>query len=248
MSDISARQQSHPSYRRYSSLPNHQTAHAVPQTELGSADNPVATTTLRRISPLSSTDTKSSFETPDIAALEHPQNIPIDYTQLDYVSNYDENLMCPICHSPFLDPVVLDSCDHCFCRGCMTYAWKTAQHRPGIPQGLCPTCRTPARLTSRSTSSKILVNILDELLVKCPREDQGCSAQVKRGCLDHHVNIYCDYEWMRCPSSVCTLRIRRKDLTQGVCSHHEVSCLDCRQTTSLPYLEVSFFYTQVLLY
>src|SRR5277367_4245427 len=50
----------------------------------------------------------------------------IDLRSLDYVSEYDSHLMCPICHVPFISPVVLE-CDHTFCASCYE------QYRAGGP-------------------------------------------------------------------------------------------------------------------
>jgi len=41
-------------------------------------------------------------------------NPPVDLRLLDYVMTFDDNLMCPICRCPFIDPVILAECDHCF--------------------------------------------------------------------------------------------------------------------------------------
>ena len=34
-------------------------------------------------------------------------NPPVDLRNLDYVSKYDDNLVCPICRCPLVDPVLL---------------------------------------------------------------------------------------------------------------------------------------------
>lgn len=153
-------------------------------------------------------------------------NPPVDLRLLDYVGTYDSNLMCPICRCPFVDPIVLTECDHCFCRDCIRQSW-SAQYNPLGPRGDCPSCRTPAKLGPRSATTKILANILDELTVKCPKHEQGCTVEVKRGEVQDHANIYCGFALVECPAEDCLLGVRRKDVTQG-CLHFGVSCLDCR--------------------
>ena len=153
-------------------------------------------------------------------------NPPVDLRLLDYESAYDDNLVCPICRCPFIDPVVLEACDHCFCRDCIRQTWST--YTPLGPKGDCPVCRTPGKLGPRSATSKILINIVDELKVKCPKSDDGCSALIKRGEVQDHVSIYCGYAMVECTRDECELPIRRKDLLQG-CQHFGVSCLDCHQ-------------------
>lgn len=156
-------------------------------------------------------------------------NPPVDLRLLDYVAPYDENLMCPICRCPFVDPVVLTECDHCFCRECIRQTWTTSTtYNPLGPRGDCPTCRTPAKLGPRSATSKILINILDDLKVKCPKASEGCPAEVKRGEVQDHMTIYCGFALVECQSSDCELAVRRKDASQG-CLHYGVSCYSCRE-------------------
>ena len=162
-------------------------------------------------------------------AREQNYNPPLDLRLLDYVGTYDSNLMCPICRCPFVDPVVLTECDHCFCRDCIRQTWNTNNaYTPLGPRGDCPTCRTPAKLGPRSATSKILVNIVDELVVKCPKTDDGCKAEVKRCEVQDHVNIYCGYALVECIGEGCELPVRRKDAAQG-CLHYGVSCLSCHK-------------------
>ncbi|KAK3113235.1 hypothetical protein LTR53_009659, partial [Teratosphaeriaceae sp. CCFEE 6253] len=162
-------------------------------------------------------------------------NPPVDLRLLDYVTPYDDNLMCPICRCPFVDPVVLTECDHCFCRDCIRQTW-TSSYTPHGPRGDCPSCRTPAKLGPRSATSRVLVNILDDLLVRCPKSEDGCAAEVKRGEVQDHVGIYCPYARQECSSEDCELPVRRKDAERG-CLHYGVSCLDCR--TTLPYADLA---------
>lgn len=163
-------------------------------------------------------------------------NPPVDLRMLDYATSYDENLMCPICRCPFVDPVVLVECDHCFCRDCIRQTWSSSHYTPLGPRGDCPSCRTPAKLGPRSATSKILVNILDDLLVRCPKREDGCTACVKRGEVQDHVSIYCGYALQECAAEECELPVRRKDIEQG-CLHYGVSCLDCREAMQKSNLE-----------
>ncbi|KAF2162423.1 hypothetical protein M409DRAFT_27048 [Zasmidium cellare ATCC 36951] len=164
-------------------------------------------------------------------------NPPADLRLLDYVTPYDDNLMCPICRCPFVDPVVLTECDHCFCRDCIRQTWTTSTaYNPLGPRGDCPSCRTPAKLGPRSATSKILTNILDDLIVKCPKSDDGCKAQVKRGEVQDHLSIYCGYALIECVAEGCELPVRRKDSTQG-CLHFGVSCLACHEEMQKCHLE-----------
>ncbi|KAM0717114.1 hypothetical protein Q7P37_006966 [Cladosporium fusiforme] len=160
-------------------------------------------------------------------------NSPVDLRALDYVSKYDDNLVCPICRCPLVDPVLLMDCDHCFCRECIRQTWTT--YSPLGPKGDCPTCRMPAKLGARSSTSKILVNILDDLVVKCPKHENGCKAEIKRGEVQDHIAIYCSYAMVECKDSNCGQSVRRKDYESG-CLHYNVSCESCQQ--SMPKAEL----------
>lgn len=163
-------------------------------------------------------------------------NPPVDLRMLDYVTPYDDNLMCPICRCPFVDPVVLD-CDHCFCRDCIRQTWLAqSTYNPLGPRGDCPTCRAPAKLGPRSATSKILINILDDLVVKCPNTVEGCHAQVKRGEVQDHMNLYCGYSMTECLESGCELPVQRRLSTQG-CLHYPVSCFACHEEMQKCYLQ-----------
>jgi hypothetical protein len=153
-------------------------------------------------------------------------NPPVDLRALDYVSNYDDNLVCPICRCPLVDPVLLMDCDHCFCRECIRQTWP--EHAPLGPKGDCPTCRMPAKLGPRVSTTKILVNILDDLVVKCPKSENGCKSQVKRGEVQDHIAIYCGYSMVECKDSTCGQSIQRKDYEQG-CLHYSIACESCHQ-------------------
>lgn len=158
---------------------------------------------------------------------------PVDYRMLDYVKTCDENLICPICRCPFVDPVILTECDHAFCRDCIRQSW--TDHPLG-PRGNCPTCRTPAKLPARSATSKIIVNILDDLEVHCPKHEQGCTTIIKRGEVQDHVTLYCGYGMVECLAEECTQTVARKDSAEG-CLHYPVSCIDCHQSMMKAELE-----------
>ena len=155
----------------------------------------------------------------------------VDFRALDYVSTYDSNLECPICRSALVDPVVVTDCDHHFCRDCLDYTTSWNQY-----SGTCPTCRRPGRLNGSGSASKLLLNILDDLVVKCPHKSDGCDKQVKRGHLPDHLNIYCPYTLVECPEDGCDQRVRRKDAAQ--CLHQPASCLACRQPMTVQELDV----------
>lgn len=148
----------------------------------------------------------------------------VDIRSLDYVAAYDHNLMCAICHCPFVTPVKLD-CDHVFCQECVNRAM-IHQDRDSRT---CPTCRGKIRQGVVTPVPKIINRILDELVAKCIFHEEGCTELVTRGAMQDHIDRYCDYSRVHCPLVDCNLRVRRRDADRG-CLHSFVDCDDCYQS------------------
>lgn len=144
----------------------------------------------------------------------------LDLRALDYVSDYDSHLMCPICHIPFLDPVVLD-CDHTFCQACLT------EYRDGLAsptRSQCPTCRT-SLLSPPRKASRLIVNMCNEIPVRCPNPD--CKDIVPRGCIETHATKECPHEQLPCPGPDCSKSIKRKNFVPDQCIHTSHIECDC---------------------
>ena len=155
---------------------------------------------------------------PPVAAPGLPVPYQVDLRELEYVETYDQNLMCAICHCPFVIPVKLD-CDHVFCQDCVNQAL--------LHTDTCPSCRKRAIRPYGKAVPKIIDRILDELVVKCPLYLRGCSETVKRGNAQSHVDQYCGYTEVNCPLIRCPLKARRKDIGKTWCRHIPLSCRDC---------------------
>lgn len=148
----------------------------------------------------------------------------VDLRALEYVSSYDDHLMCPICHCPFVRPVRLQ-CDHVFCQKCLN----TAITSTGVdPEDFkCPSCRAPARDVFLDVP-RLLVNMCGEIQVKCPFSEEGCKEIVPRGHVQTHVNKYCSYRLMDCPDPLCEKKTRKKDLhSDHKCMHELCRCSRC---------------------
>lgn len=157
---------------------------------------------------------------------------PVDLRSLEYVESYDHNLMCAICHCPFVQPVRLD-CDHVFCRNCISQALVHQEYDARC----CPTCRRKTNQISIVPAPKIINRILDELVVRCPSHDKGCTGKILRGSVQDHVDHYCDFVELECPLDGCPLTVQRKDARNNKCLHSIIACGYCTLSYTEQHIE-----------
>ncbi|MCJ1453123.1 hypothetical protein MMC28_003468 [Mycoblastus sanguinarius] len=169
---------------------------------------------------------RNSFLFPDAAIPQRPELNPVDLRALEYVGSYDPNLMCAICHSPFVNPVRLE-CEHVFCQRCLNQAMRMQGYYDHIN---CPACRRRIDRLTIVPVPKILSHILDDLPVKCPLSSEGCLEEMPRASVQQHVDRYCAYSEVECPSEACLLTTLRKDVGERQCLHCMVECEDCKQS------------------
>ncbi|KAF1814314.1 hypothetical protein P152DRAFT_375271, partial [Eremomyces bilateralis CBS 781.70] len=147
---------------------------------------------------------------------------------LEYVSPVDSNLICAICQCPFNQPMQL-VCDHTFCNDCLKQCFKNQEGTTRI----CPACRGPIEILNFKSktrkSPRYVIQMLDDLLVRCPNSKAGCESHVKRGEIEDHVDKYCDYSVLECSDDECTQGIWRKYSEQG-CLHFMTMCEDCGES------------------
>jgi hypothetical protein len=149
---------------------------------------------------------------------------PFDLRLLDYVSQVDSNLLCPICHAPFADPKRLE-CDHIFCDDCLQCTFEQTQRNSSTRT--CPTCRRELQDKEKAAPlPRILSYMLDELVVKCPNSSKGCAWSDKRVEVQDHIELYCDLAIVPCPEESCDQTIYFRDSKQG-CLHYSIECEDC---------------------
>lgn len=178
----------------------------------------------RQNGPESPVATSPSLLLPSTALGPASNTHRVDLRSLDYVTPFDHNLMCAICHCPFVTPVKLD-CDHVFCEECLNRAMMHQDRESRT----CPTCRSKIRHGVVTPVPKIIIRILDELVARCVFHEEGCTEMVPRGAIQDHIDRYCDYSRVHCPLVDCDLKVRRKDADKG-CLHNIVDCDDCYQS------------------
>ncbi|OJD37665.1 traf-type zinc finger protein [Diplodia corticola] len=164
---------------------------------------------------------------------------PVEFHQLELVSPCDKNLCCLICMEPFVDPKRL-LCEHTFCDACLSnhirYAVGQSFSYPGSG-ARCPTCRRELNMdTEPRAVSRIITNMLDELLVKCPNKAEGCDWQGQRCEAQDHVDFACEYRLVECPARACSHPVMAKDLDKE-CLHSYVNCEYCEETVMVIALE-----------
>ncbi|PKY05491.1 hypothetical protein P168DRAFT_266033 [Aspergillus campestris IBT 28561] len=150
-------------------------------------------------------------------------NEVVDLRSLDYVSRYDDHLMCAICHCPFIRPIRLQ-CDHVFCQKCLNTAITSfAGFRDDFT---CPSCRTPTKGVYLNVP-RLLINMCDDIRVKCPFAVEGCEEVMPRGHVQSHVDKYCNYRLVDCPNDQCGNKTRKMDLHPEKCMHALHTCQHC---------------------
>ncbi|KAJ9133242.1 TNF receptor-associated factor 6 [Coniochaeta hoffmannii] len=144
---------------------------------------------------------------------------PIDYQDLEYVDDVDETLICPICRTPFHEPITTKRCGHTFCTGCLRRAVEL--------QPVCPIDRQPIAFhPDQLCNPRIVSHQLDRLKVRCP--NAGCAHVTTRGLIGTHYDRHCARTLVPCPDVGCDKLVPREDAaSEQCCLHREVRCRYC---------------------
>lgn len=174
----------------------------------------------------------SGRTSPDSNSDPNSDNIVvIDHQSLEYTDPVDETLQCPICRTPFYKPVTTKTCGHTFCSPCL--------HRALELQPVCPIDRQPIDKLRDLGQTRVILDQLDRLKVKCP--NKGCDTICSRDRLASHYERYCDYTLVRCPDPDCTMAIARMDAKPDAgCLHKDSSCQYCNKTVVIADLEAHY--------
>jgi len=125
---------------------------------------------------------------------------PASYTYVDEDS-VDPELICSICHNPFVIPVSHVLCNNMFCASCIE------------GQSQCPLCRKLLSKDTMSVAPRPILNILDKLKVFCPI----CHNSLNRGELAIHI--------ANCPVP-CTLGCGEKVAPKEKLDHEKNKCIN----------------------
>lgn len=155
-------------------------------------------------------------------------HLTFDLRALTYIAQVDENLCCPICRSPLLDPATT-KCRHTFCADCIAGALDNSP--------TCPVDRNPLSDGDVAPAPTIVSNLVNDLFVLCPNAALGCPATPARALVFGHLKDDCGFVTVACPA--CAEPIPRRDLAADACMHAPANCPHCDAPTRQLELEVS---------
>nr|XP_034953967.1 zinc-binding protein A33-like [Zootoca vivipara] len=92
-----------------------------------------------------------------------------------------EEMTCPVCHQPFLDPVITD-CGHTFCHACLIQSWRDSD-----AAGCCPQCEKPFKEGSYKRNHEPAGPAGESTKSK-----KGEDEKSKRGRCDEHLELACE--------------------------------------------------------
>ncbi|KAI9270468.1 hypothetical protein BDA99DRAFT_501856 [Phascolomyces articulosus] len=146
----------------------------------------------------------------------------VDLRSLNFVETINSNLICCICQSPFVDPVVLP-CGHTFCTICI--------HQACEASSVCPIDRSAISISDIRPAVKIVCNMVNELSVECPRSEEGCDYIGQRQFIENHVKNDCLYTFAACQLEECKILVLKKDLSSHVstCKYRSAECKMCKK-------------------
>ncbi|OBZ84188.1 TNF receptor-associated factor 5 [Choanephora cucurbitarum] len=147
----------------------------------------------------------------------------IDLRTVRFVDSTNDNLICCICQTPFIEPVI-STCGHTFCQHCIFQALESSP--------LCPIDRKPLSTEDFVPAAKIISNMVNELLVYCPRQEQGCPHIGQRQYIESHLKHDCLYIMAPCELEECKELLLRKDLPRHAetCKYRILQCNMCKKS------------------
>lgn len=102
-----------------------------------------------------------------------------------FLEDVNPDFICSICFLVLLNPVSTP-CDHHFCEFCVRKWLK-------VGNNTCPTCRSELSIDQLKPMSRIIVNILGSLKLRCPNVKSGCTEIITYENLELHEDN-CKYD------------------------------------------------------
>ncbi|CAO3665549.1 unnamed protein product [Rhizopus microsporus] len=154
----------------------------------------------------------------------------VDLRAVKYVEKVNENLICCICQTPFIDPVTTP-CGHTFCLQCIQQALESSN--------LCPIDRAVIS-HELQPAIKIISNMVNELLVHCTQE--GCDFTCQRQLIESHIKNDCQYTMTCCELEECQELFLKRDLGSHTekCQFRTSKCFMCKKKLKVFELQSHF--------
>ncbi|CAG2167110.1 unnamed protein product [Oppiella nova] len=132
---------------------------------------------------------------------------------------------CGICLEVFVDPVVTQCCQQTYCSECM-YGWLSDHNT-------CPNDRKELSREGLGRAPRFVVNLLNNMKVKCDFYANGCKSVVKMSELSQHID-YCDYNESR-KCATCHLPIdgnTQHNCIENLLIHNKSLCDEIKRIQS----------------
>ena len=101
-----------------------------------------------------------------------------------------DEFTCGICRSIFIDPLVTQCCRQTYCSQCINF-WLSSHNT-------CPLDQKYLTISQLSSSPRIILNLLNNMKIKCDFESIGCKTVIKLNDLSNHL-INCTFN----PNNTC---------------------------------------------
>nr|XP_022313658.1 protein PML-like [Crassostrea virginica]XP_022313659.1 protein PML-like [Crassostrea virginica] len=134
----------------------------------------------------------------------------------------EDFLTCVICYEIFVEPKILP-CLHTFCKGCLE---KNILKFPEKNDFLCPICREPFSLPSRSVSSLKNNFIFKDMLAKLSESRKAGSKRVCSFCILHSKEVEATHKCITCLDLLCSFCVRHRHLFTRQNAYHEIVLLE----------------------
>lgn len=152
-------------------------------------------------------------------------NVDMDFT---FLSTIDPNLLCPLCHCPFVDPALCSTCEHVFCHACILESASRVQ--------ICPLDRLPIALEQIVPAPRLVKLMVDELVVKCLASDGKCGWSGQRSHWERHNREDCaKASELKCSHGECKetfIDDATREQHEGQCSQRLFFCELCNLTSA----------------
>ena len=143
------------------------------------------------------------------------------YDEERFKDKVDIKLQCSVCLKVLKDPVQCPN-EHYFCRSCICKSLRENAEA-------CPMCNNHLTEENLTKPPRILMELLQNLEIRCDYEKRGCQEFIKLEFLDRHVNS-CGYSPTTCTNTGCAQVMNRNEKERHEleqCEFRRIVCDEC---------------------